>query len=142
MDCARLNFSHGTLDEHLEFIKMVRKASQVTGRRVAVMQDLPGPKLRVGKLRGETLQITKGSTVSLTTKSVADDNSMIPIQSKDLLRYVKVDGMIFLSDGSIKLKVLDTTETDIKCRCEIGGALLSGKGVNIPDLKHGFKTFT
>jgi pyruvate kinase len=106
------------------------------------MQDLPGPKLRVGKLRGGSVQITKGSTVSLITKPVADDNSMIPIQSKDLPRYVKVDGMIFLSDGSIKLKVLDTTETDIKCRCEIGGTLLSGKGINIPDLKHGFKTFT
>jgi pyruvate kinase len=67
---------------------------------------------------------------------------MMPIRSKDLPKYVKVDGTIFLSDGSIKLRILGTTESDIKCRCEIGGLLLSGKGINIPDLKHGFKTFT
>ncbi len=142
MDCARLNFSHGTPDEHFEVIEKVRKASQVTGRRVAVMQDLPGPKLRVGKLRGGSMQIAKGSTVFLTTKPASGGISTIPIRSKNLPRYVKVDGTIFLSDGSIKLKILDTTETDIRCRCEIGGTLLSGKGVNIPDLKHGLKTFT
>lgn len=142
MDCARLNFSHGTPDEHFRLIEEVRRASRVTGRRVAVMQDLPGPKLRVGKLRGGSLQITKGSSVSLTTKPASSDSSMIPIQSKDLPKYVKVDGTIFLSDGAIKLKIFDTTETDIRCRCEIGGTLLSEKGINIPDLKHGFKTFT
>jgi pyruvate kinase len=142
MDCARLNFSHGTPDEHFEVIEKVRKACQVTGRQVAVMQDLPGPKLRVGKLRGDSVRIAKGSTVSLTTSPASGDISMIPIQSKNLSSYVKVDGTVFLSDGSIKLKILDTTETDIRCRCERGGTLLSGKGVNIPDLKHGLKTFT
>jgi len=142
MDCARLNFSHGTPDEHLGFIEKVTRASQATGRRVAVMQDLPGPKLRVGKLRGGSVHIANGSMVSLSTNPASGDASMIPIESKDLPRYVRAGGTVFLSDGTIKLKILDTTETDIKCRCEIGGTLLSGKGVNIPDLKHGFKTFT
>jgi pyruvate kinase len=142
MDCARLNFSHGTPDEHFEVVEKVRTACQRAGRRVAVMQDLPGPKLRVGKLKGGSVQIAKGSTVSLTTRATSRDISTIPIQSKDLPRYVKAGGTIFLSDGSIRLRILDATETDIECRCEIGGSLLSGKGVNIPDLKHGFKTFT
>jgi pyruvate kinase len=142
MDCARLNFSHGTPEEHFGFIEKVRRASQLTGRRVAVMQDLPGPKLRIGKLKDGSVQIAKGSTVSLTTRQASGDASMIPVRSKDLPKYVKPGGTVFLADGSIKLKILDTTETDIKCRCETGGALLSGKGVNIPDLKLGFKTFT
>ncbi len=141
MDCARLNFSHGSPGEHLEFMEKVRIASRATRRFVAVMQDLPGPKLRVGQLTNGPLKLTKGSTFTLTTRPTMGGRSMIPLESRELPEHVKVDSEIFLSDGSIKLRVLDTSETDITCKCETGGTLISGKGVNVPGLD-GLKTFT
>lgn len=81
----------------------------------------------------------KGAEVTLTSRLRKDT---VPIRDKGLPRFARVGGAIFLSDGSIRLKILDTTATDITCRCEIGGTLLSGKGINIPELKEGFETFT
>lgn len=142
MDCARLNFSHGTPEEHLQVIKRVRAVSRRTGKLVAVMQDLPGPKLRVGKLKKGSVLLKKGSKVVLATRADAGGDGAIPVESKDLPRYVKTGGKIFLSDGSIALRVIVRSESTIECVCEIGGLLLSGKGVNIPDLRRGFETFT
>lgn len=139
MDCARLNFSHGEPSEHLKVIRSVRKVSRETGMETAVLQDLPGPKFRVGVIPGGSMQLKKGAKVTLTSGAKKDS---VPIRNKDLPKYAKVGGSIFLSDGSIRLKILDTTATDIICNCEIGGTLLSGKGINIPELKEGFETFT
>jgi pyruvate kinase len=139
MDCARLNFSHGEPSEHLEVIRSIRKIDREIGKETAILQDLPGPKFRVGVIPGGSIQLKKGAKVTLTSSAKVDS---VPIRDKDLPRFAKVGGSIFLSDGSIRLKILDTTSTDITCRCEIGGTLLSGKGINIPDLKDGFETFT
>jgi len=142
MDCARLNFSHGTLAEHLDVVRNVRDVSKRTGSLVAVMQDLPGPKMRVGKIKGGSLNLSEGSTVVLTTKDGVGGENVVPVESENLPRYVKTGGIIFLRDGLITLRVVSTTETSIKCVCEVGGVLLSGHGVNVPDLKQGFDTFT
>jgi len=141
MDCARLNFSHGTFAEHLAVIRNIREVSKRTGSLVAVMQDLPGPKMRVGKLKQGSIRIAEGSTVTLVTGAAAGEN-VIPVESENLPKFVKTGGMIFLRDGSIRLKVVSTTATTIKCVCEVGGELRSGHGVNVPDLKQGFATFT
>jgi pyruvate kinase len=142
MDCARLNFSHGTFAEHLSVIRNVRDVSKHTGSLVAVMQDLPGPKMRVGRIKGGSIKIAEGSTVILATKDGAAGENVVPVESENLPRYVKAGGTIFLRDGLITLRVVSTTETSIKCVCEVGGVLLSGHGVNVPDLKQGFDTFT
>lgn len=142
MDCARLNFSHGSPAEHQSVIKTLRKIGTETEKIVSILQDLPGPKFRVGTIEGGTVQLKKGSTITLTSKNVKSKQDLIPLRSSELPRFAPIGGLIFLSDGSIKLRVLSTNDTDIKCRCEIGGMLLSGKGVNIPELKQGFKTFT
>ena len=142
MDVARLNFSHGTLEEHRSIISRIRKLSLETGMPLAVLQDLPGPKFRVGTIRAGAVQLRKGSTVTLTTRPVEGNDQSIPLRSPELPNYVVAGESIFLSDGSLKLKVLSTTSTEIRCRCEVGGALLSGKGVNVPRLKRGFVTFT
>jgi pyruvate kinase len=141
MDCARLNFSHGTPEEHLQVINSVRAVSRRTGNLVAVMQDLPGPKLRVGKLKGP-IRLKKGSKVVLATKAGAGGAGAIPVESEGLPRYVRAGGKIFLFDGAIALRVTATTESTIECVCEIGGVVLSGNGVNIPDLTRDFETFT
>ena len=141
MDCARLNFSHGSPKDHLKVISLVRRISRRMGKHVAILQDLPGPKFRVGDIPGGSIQLKKGSILTLTSKKESDMNQ-IPLRSKELPLFAPNGGRIFLSDGSIRLRVLSTTRTDIKCRCEIGGTLLSGKGINVPDLKKGFQTFT
>ncbi|MGI0092053.1 MAG: pyruvate kinase [Nitrososphaerales archaeon] len=143
MDCARLNFSHGAPPEHLLIIKSIRKISERTGKQVAILQDLPGPKFRIGNLKNGSVNIKKGSLITLTTKKVEEGTEeVIPLRSQDLPRYVIEGSSIFLSDGSIKLKVLRVTRGQIQCKCEIGGVLLSGKGVNIPQLRRGLETFT
>lgn len=139
MDCARLNFSHGEPAEHLKVIRSIRKIDRITGNKTAILEDLPGPKFRVGVIPSGSIQLKKGDKVTLTSKPKKDS---VPLRDKDLPRFAKIGSSIFLSDGSIRLKILDTTSTDITCKCEIGGTLLSGKGINIPELKDGFETFT
>ncbi len=142
MDCARLNFSHGSPSEHLEVIRSIRKICERTGKQVAILQDLPGPKFRVGTLHDTTVNIKKGSLVTLTTRKIIGDSQLVPLRSGNLPHYVVEGSLIFLSDGSIRLKVLKTSTTEIKCKCVTGGPLLSGKGVNAPKLSQSFETFT
>ena len=142
MDCARLNFSYGKHSEHLRTINLIRKISTKLGKHILVIQDLPGPKIRVGKLNKGFVYLGKGSSLSLTTENIVGNEKKIPIKYDDLPRYITPGKTIFLSDGSIRLKVLETSDTDIKCKCELGGELLSGKGVNIPHLNQDFRSFT
>lgn len=142
MDCARLNFSHGTHLEHLQAINLIRKVSKKIGREIAIIQDLPGAKIRVGKLENGSIFLKKGSFLSLTTRDIVGDEERIPIRYDGLPKFISKDSTIFLSDGSIRLKVLKTNTTEIKCKVEIGGVLSSGKGVNIPHFKHDIETFT
>lgn len=134
MDVARINFSHGTSEEHLKSIKTIRKVSQGLKRPVAILQDLPGPKLRVGKLATEPLHLRRLDTIALTTKpSKAKDK--IPISYPELPKAVRRRDVIYLSDGSIRLEVLGTTRDEVECRVLVGGDLTSGKGVNLPRLR-------
>lgn len=141
MDCVRLNFSHGSLPGHLQVIRRVRSVSKRTGELVAIMQDLPGPKLRVGVLRAP-VHLQKGSSVILATRHGAVTPDLIPVESPGLSNYVKAGGTILLADGSIELRVVSTTAASIECVCEIGGTVRSGTGVNIRDLGQDFETFT
>jgi len=142
MDCARLNFSHGTLEDHLRVLERVRAVSRRTRNLVAVMQDLPWPKLRVGKLKNGPLHLKKESKVVLATGDRQGQADVIPVESKDLSRFVKRGGKIFLFDGAITLRVTATTESTIETVCEVGGVVRSGNGVNVPDLTQDFETFT
>jgi pyruvate kinase len=143
MDCARINFSHGTLVEHENKIQMVRAAESRLDLYIPVMQDLPGPKLRVGILRNDSVFIKKGASVVLDTlhdNQVSSDE--IPIKYRSLENYVSPGTTIFMADGSIKLEVISVETGKIKCKCIVGGVLESEKGVNIPTLAADFNTFT
>jgi pyruvate kinase len=142
MDCARLNFSHGTPEEHIRTIKDIRRISHSLGEQIAVMQDLPGPKIRVGTISGGSVSLKRGSRVLLTTEDVPGDETTIPVRHETLPRYVAIGAKIFLSDGFIRLRVTNKTDSVIECICEVGGTLTSGKGVNVPDLSEDFETFT
>jgi pyruvate kinase len=134
MDVARINFSHGTYEEHMKNVKTIRKVSQSLGHPVAILQDLPGPKLRVGKLVAEPLHLRRLDTVILTTKP-SKAKGKIPVAYPELPKTVKRRDMIYLADGIIRLEVLRTSREEVECRVLVGGDLTSGKGVNLPRLR-------
>lgn len=134
MDVARINFSHGNYEEHLKSIKTIRKVSHTLRRPVAILQDLPGPKLRVGKLATEPIHLRRLDIVTLTTKP-SKAKGKIPIAYSDLPKTVRRQDKIYLADGSIRLEVLRTSRYEVVCRVLVGGDLTSGKGVNLPKLR-------
>lgn len=143
MDCARLNFSHGSHTEHLEVIRSIRRIAESMDKQIALIQDLPGPKFRVGKIKNDMVRLRKGTMVTLATdKEVSDSEATIPLRQQDLPKYVQKGTTIYLSDGTIRLRAVKATENEIVCKVLVGGDLFSGKGVNIPSLGEDFETFT
>src|SRR5438552_8826971 len=134
MDVARINFSHGIYDEHVRTIKTIRQVSERLHRPVAILQDLPGPKLRTGKLATEPLHLQRHDKISLTSKPT-NDKSKIPIAYPDLPKAVKKGDTIFLADGTIRIEVLRTKKDEVEARVINGGDLTLGKGVNLPRLR-------
>lgn len=135
MDVARLNFSHGTHEEHAKLFYSIQTAARKAGKTVAILQDLQGPKIRVGELPPKGIVLREGQTVTLTTKPLAYTAKLqhIPLTYHALHNDVKKDHRIFLDDGNIELSVLRVNGRDIHCSVDIGGTLTSHKGVNVPD---------
>lgn len=133
MDVARLNFSHGDAEGHAKDIRAIREISNELGKNVAILADLPGPKIRIGDLKGGSTIVKKGEHVVLTTREVDGTSSYIPVQFKEFPECVESGDRIFLNDGFIELKALQKTGKDVICDVIIGGILLSKKGMNLPD---------
>jgi pyruvate kinase len=127
MNVARINFSHGSHEEHAEVFRAVRKM----GRRIAVMQDLQGPKIRVGRIEGE-MKLSAGNGLTLTSGDPAGRKGMVHIDYPRLAAEVKRGNDIFLSDGLIHLTVEEVDGEEVRCRVVHGGVLTSRKGVNLP----------
>jgi pyruvate kinase len=133
MNVARLNLSHGTHDYHSETIERVRSISEQLQKPVAILGDLQGPKLRIGKMQEGGVPIRPGERLILTAEEIIGAPGRIPIQYKDLPRNVRPGERILLDDGLLELTVLDTTETEIHTQVIIGGVLYDNKGLNLPD---------
>ncbi|HQJ09125.1 MAG TPA: pyruvate kinase, partial [Deltaproteobacteria bacterium] len=131
MSVARLNFSHAGLDAHRKSIRTIREASSETGRNIAILADLPGPKIRIGSIRGGSCILRQGDDVVLTTRSVTGTSSPIPVQFGEFPECVQAGERIFLNDGFIQLTVVGKKGRDIICRVDVGGRLLSKKGMNL-----------
>ncbi len=130
MDVVRLNFSHGTHESHGQVINHVRKISKELDKPLALLADLQGPKLRLGKIEG-IQEIKKGETVYLSTHP---EEGQLPMQF-DLSPFVKKNQRIFLNDGLVELKVLDVHGRVIKTQSQNSGVVSSNKGVNVPDTR-------
>jgi pyruvate kinase len=133
MSVARLNFSHGTHPEHLEKIRIIRQLSSECGKHVAILQDLCGPKIRIGEIEGNGIRLIAGEKLILTSDQIPATGNRISISYPDLPREVKPKNRLLLSDGLIELVVEKTTLTEIFCRVIIGGILTSHKGINLLD---------
>ncbi|MFH0813330.1 MAG: pyruvate kinase [Pseudomonadota bacterium] len=135
MNVARLNFAHGSLEEHREDIRRIRSVASQLNQLVMILIDLPGPKIRIGKLQDEPVVLKKGASVTLTTNDILGTASLIPVNYKQLPESVAKGGTIYLNDGFIQLKVLEVSGTEVRCKVAIGGQLLSHKGLNLPNAK-------
>ena len=142
MDVARLNFSHGDFDSHRRMTETLRTASKTTGKRVAIMADLPGPKIRIGHLAEEPVTVSPESVLTLTTENITGEADRIPVNFPDLPNVVKKGDKIFLNDGFIQLEALQTEGNNVRCRVVVGGELRSGKGLNLPGIRLGISAFT
>ncbi|HUZ48117.1 MAG TPA: pyruvate kinase [Candidatus Dormibacteraeota bacterium] len=131
----RLNFSHGTPQEHAEVIRTARTVSAELGIHTAILQDLPGPKVRTGKLADglESVKLERGMRFVLTTQDVPGTNERIGVQYKDLPHDVAIGNRIYLQDGQITLRIVGKNATDIETTVEFGGELRSTQGINYPD---------
>jgi pyruvate kinase len=132
MNVARLNFSHGSHAEHLQKIDLIRKTAADLNRPVAILQDLCGPKIRIGKLPDPGIRLSAGQTVILTNQPADGHLNRLPISYAALPAEVKLDDRILLSDGLMELTVKSKTESDIFCEVITGGMLTSHKGINLP----------
>lgn len=132
LNVFRLNFSHGTHDEHRDVIRRIRELSQKANRPIAVLQDLCGPKIRVGKIAAGTVELKAGGRLTLTCREVPGDEHVVSVTYAGLPGDVAAGDEILLADGSIQLEVVETNDTDIRCKVVVGGALGSSKGINLP----------
>jgi pyruvate kinase len=142
LNVARLNFSHGDLAGHAERIKRIRSAAEAVGRRVAIMADLPGPKMRIGEIEPEPIQLHPGENFILTTEEIAGTPQRVSVSFKRLPRVVKPGDRLFLNDGLVQLTVDHVSGSEVHCKVSVGGELRSKKGLNLPGIPLGISAFT
>ncbi len=125
MNVVRLNFSHGDFPSHQKTIQRVRAASQATGRHVAIMADLPGPKMRIGQIAGEPVQLKPGDSFTLTTEEMVGDAGRVSVSFSPLPKAVRPGDKLYINDGYVELEVDRIAGTDVHCKVLVGGRLRS-----------------
>jgi pyruvate kinase len=141
MDVARLNFSHGNREIHAENAELVRKAASNAGRQVAILQDLPGPKIRIGQLEDGTVELKPGEKLVLLcgANSIVGNGERMSVSWGGLASAVDPEDIIYLADGAIRLRVKTVREGDgeVETAVEIGGSVSTRQGLNIPGSTRG-----
>jgi pyruvate kinase len=142
MNIARLNFSHGDFSWHKSAISNLRHAARTIGKRLTIMADLPGPKMRIGQLAEEPIELKRGDAFTLTTNEIIGDRLGASVNFPHLPEVVKAGDILFLNDGIIHLQVVKVTGKDVLCKLLVGGELRSRKGLNLPGIELGVSAFT
>jgi len=132
MDCARLNFSHGDHEGHRRIAGMVRQAAARLRKPVAILADLCGPKMRVGRFKNGQTKLEPGGTFIFTTDPIEGDDERVSVTYKALPEDVRPGDAILLDDGLLRLRVAEVKGADIICKVEVGGVLSNNKGLNLP----------
>jgi pyruvate kinase len=132
MNVARLNFSHGTADYHRSIIDRLKRVRKALSKPVAILMDLQGPKIRIGKIRSGSVVLRPGQQYILTTASVAGDEKRVSVSLKSLPDDVSAGHPILLADGNIELRVERVSGPEVICTVVVGGTLSSHKGINLP----------
>ena len=142
MNVARLNFSHGDFPTHAQTIATLRAASSATGLEVTCMADLSGPKLRIGRLATDPVELEAGASFTLTTEKIVGDATRASVAFDRLPAVVSPGNRLFLNDGLVQLEVVAVQGPEVRCRVLVGGELRSQKGLNLPGLELGIPAFT
>lgn len=131
-DALRLNFSHGDRAEKAEMVASAREAAARAGREVALIGDLPGPKLRLGEIEGDVVELAAGQQVVLTTEEIEGSAERIPVSWDGLPEAVSPGELVYLADGRIRLRVSEVAGSEVSAAIELGGAVASHQGLNLP----------
>ena len=132
MDVARLNFAHGTLEEHARVIERIRSLEAKLGKPVAILQDLPGPKIRLGDFEGGAALLRTGAEFVITSQPLRGTAELAHAPSPDFFREVRVGDKLLADDGLIELKVLASNGVEVRCQVLTGGILRNHKGIGLP----------
>jgi pyruvate kinase len=135
MNVARLNLSHGTEREHLAQFRMIRSISAKLRNPIGILVDLPGPKVRVGKVDPEPTYLRVGNRILLTGRRIVGNQRIVSVSHPSILRELNKGDLVFLADGIIRLTVQSVEDGEVMCRVVRGGPLFSGKGMNVPEKK-------
>lgn len=136
LNVCRLNFSHGTHEEHKKRIDNIKKVREQLKMPIGIMLDTKGPEIRLGDFKEGIIEIEEGDVFTLTTRDILGDKSIVSISYKGLPKDVNKDSRILIDDGLVELKVLEIVDdTDIKCIALNNGTLKNHKGVNVPNVK-------
>src|SRR5579863_10326200 len=143
MDVARLNFSHGAHEEHLQVIGRLRKVAAELDRSICILQDLQGPKIRTGRLKDHApITLKTGQLVTITSADVLGSSEVIATTYRELSNDVKPGEHILLSDGRIELVITQIVDGNVVCRVLNGGALGEHQGINLPGTKVSIPSLT
>jgi pyruvate kinase len=134
MDMARLNFAHGTTEEHAETVALLRKASESVGREVGILQDIPGPKLRLGPVDNGVCELHAGSRLVLTADQILGTSDRLPVAWSGFSEIVEPGDVAYLADGAVRLRVQDVVDGDVVTKIEVGGSVASRQGINLPNV--------
>ncbi len=132
MNVARLNFSHGTHEEHAEVIERIKEVRKQMGVPLAIMLDTKGPEIRLGKFEGGNAALEAGAVFTLTTEEIVGNESIVHVNYKRLPEQLQKGNTVLLDDGNIELQVEETTATEVRCTVMNSGVIKNGKGVNVP----------
>jgi len=135
LNVARVNFSHGNPKDHVQLMARIRKAVAETGKSVAILADLCGPKIRTGRFKNDAVTLMDGSTVFITSRPVLGDEKLIVSQYRPLIKEVRPGHKILLDDGNLELEVVKQSGDLLEARVVRGGVLKNNKGMNLPDTK-------
>jgi len=134
MDIARLNFAHGEPAQHAETVERIRAASERVGRGVAILQDVPGPKLRIGPVAGGLVELEVGSRLVLTPEPIEGDAHRLTVTVPGLSEVMRPKDVAYLADGSIRLRVQGVSNGEVITEVEVGGSVASRQGLNLPNV--------
>lgn len=134
MDMARLNFAHGSTEEHAETVQMIRDASETVGREIGILQDIPGPKLRLGPVAADVCELPTGAQVVLSADQTPGDCDRLPVAWLGFSEIVEPEDVAYLADGTIRLRVKEIRDGDVLCKVEVGGSVASRQGINLPNV--------
>lgn len=134
VDVVRLNFSHGTHEDHLSTLQNVQEAMHRSGALVTVLQDLQGPKIRIGDFNVPFIDLRQGEDFTITTDPIIGDQTKVSTTYTNLTRDVHPGDMILLDDGKLRVQVVEVSENNVRCEVITGGTLSAHKGINLPNV--------